>query len=83
MKSLPGATCYLVGKRPAHGDRTTNSFLIPASGDNNSVRAGAVGDGSQTPWPASSTGPGYSITATCSLTGKPTTTSAAITVVWP
>ena len=74
MGSLPGASCVL--HRTSGGQQSNDSppYTIPSSGSYQFTR-GAT-------WPTS-TGAGYIITAVCSLTGQPTTTSTAITVVWP
>jgi len=82
VKSLPGASCY-IHRDGVSPNRTSKSFIIPASGDDASATAGAVADsGSAQAWPTSALG--YNITAVCSLAGKPTITSTAIAVVpWP
>jgi hypothetical protein len=82
VNSLPGASCY-IHRDGVSPNRTSKSFIIPASGDDGSATAGAAADsGSAQPWPTSPSG--YNITAVCSLAGQTTTTSASILVVpWP
>jgi hypothetical protein len=78
VRSLPGASCY-IHRDGASGNRSSKSFIIPASGDYGNATAGAAADsGTGQPWPTWASG--YNITAVCSLAGQTTTTSAAISV---
>jgi hypothetical protein len=75
VRWLAGASCTL--QRTGGGQSAADNFgpvTIQTNGSGQTTRGRT--------WPAS-TGDGYLITAVCTLTGQPTTTSPAMTVVWP
>jgi hypothetical protein len=74
VQSLVGASCIVHRTGGGQSNLDLPAYTVQPNGHAVITRGQS--------WPAAPA-PGYSITATCSLAGRPTVTSPVVKVIWP